>query len=55
MANMTFTRGYITILARKRDDVAKFIYLVKSLRLYIFELFQHGRKRKTKKEIKNIQ
>lgn len=28
MANMTFTRGYITILARKRDDVAKFIYLV---------------------------
>lgn len=28
MANMTFTRGYITILARKREDVAKFIYLV---------------------------
>lgn len=28
MANMTFTRGYITILARKKEDVAKFIYLV---------------------------
>ena len=28
MANMTFTRGYITILARKREDVANFIYLV---------------------------
>lgn len=28
MANMTFTRGYITILAKTREDVAKFIYLV---------------------------
>lgn len=28
MANMTFTRGYITIIAKTREDVAKFIHLV---------------------------
>lgn len=43
MANttfMTFTRGYITIMARKREDVAKFIYLVNKYLSYL-EYYTH--------------